>query len=119
MASIEITKQDPNVEKNYQVIVVKGEIDRDTTDQLRTEMEQIIPALEVRTLVFNLENLEFINSEGIGYLTDIFNRLYTLDKRVAILKASDRIMDIFQLVGLNQIIPCVGSEEEINTTTES
>jgi hypothetical protein len=29
-----------------------------------------------------------------------------------ILKASDRIMDIFQLVGLNQIIPCCDTEEE-------
>ena len=119
MASIEITKQDPNVEKNYQVIVVKGEIDRDTIDKLRTEMEAIIPAFEQRVLVFDLENLEFINSEGIGYLTDIFNRLYALDKRVAILKASERIMDIFQLVGLNQIIPCVGSEEELSVNPQN
>ncbi len=113
MASIELTKKDPNTEKNYQVISFKGEIDRDTIENLRTEMEQIIISFQPGTLVLDLENLTFINSEGIGYLTDIFNRMNSIGKKVAVLKASDRIMDIFQLVGINQIIPCVNDESEI------
>lgn len=119
MTTIEITKQDPNPEKNSQTVIVKGEIDRDTIGQLRESLEQILTTLESGTLVLDLENLEFINSEGIGYLTDIYNRLSDLEKNVVILKASDRIMDIFQLVGLNRIIQCCASEEEINTFTES
>ena len=119
MATIEVLKQEPNKEKNYQIISVKGEIDRDTVAQLRESMEKILPTIESSTLVLDLENLEFINSEGIGYFTDIYNRLNPMNKRVVILKASDRIMDIFELVGLNQIIPCFSSEEEINSTTQS
>jgi anti-anti-sigma factor len=113
MATIEITKQAPNTEKNYQKVTVRGEIDRDTIAQLREGMEQIIPVLEANTLILDLENLAFINSEGIGYLTDVYNRLSESGKNIAILKASARIMDIFQLVGINQIIPCYTSEEEI------
>lgn len=113
MSNIEIIKNDPNTEKNYQIISFKGEVDRDTMDNVRSTMEQIIPTINAKTLVFNLENLGFINSEGIGYLTDIFNRMNGLDKKVVILKASSRIMDIFQLVGINQIIPCVNDESEI------
>lgn len=113
MSNIEIIKNDPNTEKNYQIISFKGEVDRDTMDNVRNTMEQLIPTISSKTLVFNLENLEFINSEGIGYLTDIFNRMNSLDKKVVILKASDRIMDIFQLVGINQIIPCINDESEI------
>jgi len=113
MATIEIIKQAPNTEKNYQKVIVRGEIDRDTIAQLREGMEQIIPVLESNTLILDLENLAFINSEGIGYLTDVYNRLSGSGKNIAILKASARIMDIFQLVGINQIIPCYTSEEEI------
>lgn len=114
MATIELTKKDPNAERDYQVVVVTGEIDRDTIGQLRESMEQILPTIEAKTLVFDMENLGFINSEGIGYFTDIYNRFNGMGKNVAILKASPRIMDIFQLVGLDQIIKCYSSEEEMN-----
>ena len=118
MAILEITKQDPNTEKDTQTVIFKGEIDRDTISQLRESMEEILPTLQAKTLILDLENLGFINSEGIGYFTDIYNRLSATGKNVVIIKASDRIMDIFQLVGLNQIIKCYSSEEEINTNNQ-
>lgn len=111
-ANIEISLDEPNNDKSYQKITLKGEIDRDTIDEFRDKMEEKIKEFSENTLLLNMENLEFINSEGIGYLSDIQNRLSTKDKNVAIIKASDRIMDIFQLVGLNQIIPCYSSMDE-------
>jgi len=119
MAILKVIKQSPNTEKQSQTVLVEGEIDRDTIDQLRESMEAILPTLETDTLIINLENLNFINSEGIGYLTDIYNRLKLLNKNVVILKASARIMDIFQLVGLDRIVKCYVSEEEMNTSTKS
>lgn len=110
--NIDLSPEEPNTDKDYQKINIKGEIDRDTIEAFKEKMEEYLNKLDQKNLLLNLENLEFINSEGIGYLSDVKNRLSTKDKNVAILKASDRIMDIFQLVGLNQIIPCYDSIDE-------
>lgn len=113
MATIEVLPQESADDASYQTVVIKGEVDRDTIDSLRESMEKVLSTLKKKTLVLNLQNLEFINSEGIGYLTDIYNRLSGMDKNIVIVHASDRIMDIFQLVGLNQIITCYANEEEM------
>ena len=111
-ANIEISMDEPNKDKGYQKITLKGEIDRDTIDAFRDKMEEELKEFSEKTLLLGMENLEFINSEGIGYLSDIQNRLSKKKKNVAIINTSDRIMDIFQLVGLNQIIPCYSSMDE-------
>lgn len=112
VANIDLSAEEPNEEKGYQKINIKGEIDRDTIEIFKNKMEEFIKSFNQKHLVLNMENLEFINSEGIGFLSDIQNRLSTKEKSVAILNASDRIMDIFQLVGLDQIITCCSSMDE-------
>ncbi|MFC1600435.1 STAS domain-containing protein [Patescibacteria group bacterium] len=116
MAEINITPLDPNTEKNYQVLQVVGEIDRDTITHLKEIMEQYLATFAQGNLILDLQNLMFTNSEGIGYVTDVFNRLQAQGKKVVIVNASERIMDIFNLVGLNSLIPCMTSEEEAAAT---
>lgn len=112
MPTIELIINEPDIEKKLQKVTVKGEIDRDTMSDFRDKMESFMQTFQQTNLILDLENLEFINSEGIGYLSDIYNRFSTQNKKIMILKASARIMDIFQLVGLDQIIPCYISDEE-------
>jgi anti-sigma B factor antagonist len=109
---LNIVIKDPDPEKQLQTVVVDGEIDRDTVSEFREKLEEVLKNLNQPYLMLDFTNLEFINSEGIGFLTDLFNRLEMQNKKIMILNASARIMDIFQLVGLNQIIPCCNSEEE-------
>lgn len=110
--NIEFQVNEPDTQRNFQKISLIGNVDRDTMEEVRTQMESIITNLPTENMMLDMSGLEFINSEGIGYLSDVFNRLYTDNKHLMILKASPRIMDIFQLVGLNQVIPCCDTEEE-------
>ncbi|MFC1655299.1 STAS domain-containing protein [Patescibacteria group bacterium] len=112
MPTVELIVNDPDAEKKLQKVTVKGEVDRDTMPDFRDKMEAFLQTFQQTNLVLDLENLEFINSEGIGYLSDVYNRFSTQSKKIMILRASARIMDIFQLVGLDQIIPCYNSDEE-------
>jgi len=98
---------------NYQEVELIGEIDRDSMVNFREQMEAFLLGFRGTNLVLNLEKLGFTNSEGIGYLSDIHNRFDLQNKHVFIIKASSRIMDIFLLVGLNQIIPCFQTIEEL------
>jgi len=110
--NIEFQIHEPDMQKNFQKVSLIGNIDRDTMEEVRTQMENVIVNLPTESLMLDMSQLDFINSEGIGYLSDIFNRLYTDNKHLLIFQASARIMDIFQLVGLNQIIPCCDNEDE-------
>lgn len=116
MAEVNITPLQPNTEKNYQILQVNGEIDRETISHFKEITEQFLGTFSQNNLILDLENLMFTNSEGIGYITDIYNRLLSQNKKMVIIKASTRIMDIFNLVGLNSLIPCLSSEEEAVVT---
>jgi len=110
---ISLNIHEPDAVKNYQEIELIGEIDRDSMPGFREQMEAFLPTFQGVNLVLNLEKLQFTNSEGIGYLSDIHNRFDLQNRQLFIIKASSRIMDIFLLVGLNQIIPCYQSVEEL------
>lgn len=112
MPEVTLTPNQPNAEKNYQILKIKGEIDRDTIAHYKEQMEAFLATFISNNLVLDLSELEFTNSEGIGYTTDIYNRLMAQNKKVLIINASARIMDIFNLVGLNQLIQCFSSETE-------
>ena len=104
--------QELDAEKGIQIVKVRGDIDKSTMDSLHEKMDAFISAFQGNILFLDLSQLGFINSEGIGYLSDIHNQLETAGKKIGILNPSERILDIFQLVGLNQIIPCCTSQEE-------
>jgi len=112
MAQINLVPNDPNAEKNYQVLKLVGEIDRDTVANFRESMEQFLSSFTLPNLILDLAELQFINSEGIGFITDVYNRFTAQNKKILIINASTQIMDIFNLVGLNQLITCLNSEEE-------
>jgi anti-anti-sigma factor len=112
MAQISLTPNEPNAEKNYQVLKIIGEIDRDSVAIFRESMEQFLASFTLPNLILDLTELKFINSEGIGFITDINNRFTAQNKKIIIINASTQIMDIFNLVGLNQLITCLNSEEE-------
>lgn len=112
MAQVNLAPNEPNTEKNYQVLKLTGEIDRDSVANFREAMEQFLVSFTLPILILDLTELQFINSEGIGFLTDIYNRFTNQNKKILIINASAQIMDIFNLVGLNQLIKCFNSEEE-------
>jgi anti-anti-sigma factor len=116
MAEINLLPQEPNTEKNYQVLKIQGEIDRDTVADFRESMEKFLAEFQLPNLILDLTELKFINSEGIGYITDVYNRFAALNKKIVIINASPQIIDIFNLVGLNQLIQCMNSEEEAANT---
>jgi len=107
---IEIDEPIPNI--NGQSIKLIGEIDRETILEFRENLDEFLKTFQGEILIFDIKQLEFINSEGIGYLSDIQHKFIEENKNVYIAGASERVMDIFYLVGLNQIIKCFPSKEE-------
>lgn len=88
-----------------QVVKFDGDFDKAGQSAIKGDLEALIKALEVKTLVFDFAALDFINSQGIGYLMDINNHLKEAGKELNIKSPKANVMDVFKAIGLPDVIP--------------
>lgn len=95
------------------LVKFEGQLDESNVDEkakiLYTEIEQHPQALY---MLFDFENLEYMNSKSIGYLTDWYGKVTEGGGKIAIAKAKSNILDILQVVGLTQLINCYATVDE-------
>ena len=96
----------------YVVVPLHGKIDEDNLHRFK---EVIEPLLESKHnyLVFDLDELELINSHVVGYLNATHQKLREREKQMAFVKANREILNLLELVGLIQIVPNFDSEEDL------
>jgi anti-anti-sigma factor len=116
MTEANITVEDiavsiPNI--TAKLVKFQGQLDESNVD----EKAKIIYALMEKHpqnlyLLFDFENLEYMNSKSIGYVTDWFGKVVEGKGKIVIAKTRNNILDILQVVGLTQLINCHSSIEE-------
>ena len=95
------------------LVKVKGQLDESNVDEQAKGLYEVIEQnSEGVNLVFDFSELEYMNSKSIGYLTDWYGKVNALGGKIIIAAARENIVDILQVVGRTQLIPCVGSLEE-------
>lgn len=94
-------------------IRISGQLDESNVDE---KIQTIYKIFETNpkgvNIIFDLENLDYMNSKSIGYLTDLYGKVTENGGTVAIAKAKPNITDILQVVGLTQLIKTFDSGEE-------
>lgn len=94
-------------------IRISGQLDESNVDE---KIQTIYKIFEINpkgvNVIFDLENLDYMNSKSIGYLTDLYGKVTENGGTVAIAKAKPNITDILQVVGLTQLIKTFDSGEE-------
>lgn len=116
MTDINITIEDIPVSgegKIVKQITFKGQLDETNVD----EKAKLIYALIEQNpknlnLLMDFENLEYMNSKSIGYLTDWYSKVSEGGGRIVIAKARPNILDILEVVGLTQLISCFPTSDE-------
>lgn len=112
MSELTINITDAADKAGVKVVAIIGEMDEASLDPLKAQLDPLLEDMNVKTILFNLSNLEFINSKGIGYLVSVHTHL-SKDQRVLILAgANETVMDVISLVGLTTIIKYFGTVEE-------
>ncbi len=89
---------------NVSVLDLKGELDEIGVQSLTEQIEPLLSDSEVKKLVLNLHELEFINSKGIGYLVSIHTHMAKDSRSLILVDANEPVMDVISLVGLTTII---------------
>ncbi|WP_131065472.1 STAS domain-containing protein, partial [Clostridioides difficile] len=66
----------------------------------------------VKNVVFNFENINFMDSSGIGVIIGRYKKISNEGGRVSVINISSRVKKIFDLSGLNKIIGIYDTYEE-------
>lgn len=102
-------------DKNMTVKLVKfsGQLDESNVDEKAQTIYDLIEQNPNNlNLIFDFEDLEYMNSKSIGYLTDWYGKVYENGGKIVIAKARPNILDILQVVGLTQLIKTYPTIEE-------
>lgn len=87
-------------------IAMKGELDESNVDKHAETMYEAIRLVKDGTyFVFDAKDLSYINSKGLGYLTDWYNKLNDKDGKILLIRVKPAIFDVLDVVGITQIIP--------------
>jgi len=94
------------------VITVSGEVDLATSPDLD---DAIIAALDsgAGSLVVDLTDVSFMDSSGLGVIVRGLKRCREADKDLDLVITNERVLKVFGITGLDQVIPIHDSLEDI------
>lgn len=93
------------------VVVVDGELDMGTAEQLRAVLAASIVESQ-RALVLDLAGLRFCDSAGLATFVAAHNELDSAGRQLIIARPTDAVLRILDLSGLTQVIPTVADPDE-------
>ena len=86
------------------VVSVGGEIDVYTAPKLREQIVQLVEDGQYH-LVIDMEDVEFLDSTGLGVLVGGLKRVRAHDGTLRLVCTQERILKIFRITGLTKVFP--------------
>jgi anti-sigma B factor antagonist len=93
------------------VLSLRGEIDVYTAPRLRQAIVDLVEE-GVHDIVVDMEQVDFLDSTGLGVLVEGLKRVRSDQGDLAIVATQDKILKIFDITGLNKAFHIHGSVED-------
>ncbi|HEX2574779.1 MAG TPA: STAS domain-containing protein [Aquihabitans sp.] len=103
---LDVSEQD-----GWSVLRVGGEIDVATAPRLREQLIKLVNDDQHR-IVVDFEDVDFIDSTGLGVLIGARKRVRVHDGDVKLVCTEPRIVKVFEITGLDQVFQIYGSMSE-------
>ena len=100
------------IKKDIIFIRVSGEMDQETIKPFKDKLIDIIEKYSVKNIVFNFNELEFMDSTGIGMIIGRYNQIKKKGGKIILCSLNKQISRIVMLSGLSRICLLKDSEEE-------
>ncbi len=94
------------------VITVSGEVDLASSPDLDTSIIAAI-ASGAASVVIDLTDVSFMDSSGLGVIVRGLKRCREADKDLDLVITNERVLKVFGITGLDQVIPIHDSIEDI------
>lgn len=99
---------------DWTVVRLSGEIDLDTGALVRDALLNTISAGGHR-LVLDMTEVTFIDSSGLNVLVSTYRRLQLVDGDIRLVISSNRVLDTFQMTGLDRFFTIAPTVEDALT----
>jgi len=96
---------------SFTVLSPRGEVDFATGPQLKQAIVETLVAGGVN-LVVNLQDVDFIESTGLGALISGRRRAHALQGSLRLVCTEDQLLKIFRITGLDKVFSIYDSIEE-------
>ena len=103
---IEVTK-----ENDIAIVAVEGEIDVETSPQLRERFDELLAQGE-HNFVIDLGGVDFIDSSGLAAFVRLFKRVRIGEGDVKLCCIRPEILKIFELTRLNRVFDIFDTRAE-------
>lgn len=104
---------DVSVERDGDTCVMKlgGEVDVYTSPLFK---ERLVKSIDdgCRSIVVDLEGVEFIDSSGLGVLVSGLRRIKENEGSIHLVLTREPILKVFRITGLDRVFPIYSSLEE-------
>ena len=81
-----------------------AELDHCSSQQLRQEIDRLIRVRNIRSILFDFGNTEFMDSSGIGMLLTSYKSMRFMGGKILVIHAGERMRRILTLSGLDKFI---------------
>ena len=96
-----------DTKNDFWEVSLAGELDVSTADELKKSLHKLVDEKNIN-IKLNLENLDYIDSTGLGVMIGILKRLKIENKEVYIEKPKNNVRKIFNITGLDKVFKMEG-----------
>lgn len=86
------------------IVIICGEIDHHTSEDVRDRIDNYLDSNIVKNIIFDLKNLDFMDSAGIGVIIGRYKKIAPFGGKVALVITKPQIKRIIEISGLLKII---------------
>lgn len=83
---------------------LRDELDHGASVKMREELDRLLADRQIRTLVFDLKELRFMDSSGIGFIIGRYKLMAKRGGSVKVKNADVRMDRIFEMAGLYRLV---------------
>ena len=106
---MEIVKR---VVKGIPILDISGSVTLGgSSEELARKLEELLDE-KIKGVVLNLENIDYIDSTGIGELVGYLSKFENVSKRIVLLKPKERITKLLKITKLDNVFKTFEKEEE-------
>lgn len=89
-----------------------GELDHHSAEEVREDIDSKIESDNIKNLVFDMSNMRFMDSSGIGVVIGRYKKIKKLGGKVGVTCLNPHVDKIFHMAGMYKIINKYETKEE-------
>ena len=100
------------IQDHIAIVYFEIRLSLDEIDVFKDYVTPLIDNSEIKGMLINLVDVEFIDSSGFGTFISLYKKLKETQKKLGCCQANEEILEIFNMLALDDKIRLFPTEEE-------